>query len=433
MMRSPARFSRLKMAAGYSAKAEDKTCQENFINRPEGAAILGVKSQRAIAARLHNARYAIAFICPRPGRQAESWRGCAAPGAASRLTPARWDANRVARQLLGSDGLGEAVPSGTGWNRAQNHQTFVFVAICSRFQRFRARPSRDVRTGVGRRTCVYARGVLSGTLEPLPYIYTIQLVNGSKCGSSAVPTGTGPRDHLGSAGKRDILGGGYWQGGLAAARSARLVPLMHVERGSEGAKFGDFGLGRSAGAAIELDQARDRGLELLELGADLAGERNGGFLPFLRGRSGHVGRAMLEGWAQRRSNAWFLARWPLPVRLERGEVALPIGEHLVGATGGSIALDRPPVPPAPRRAVSIPVAPESAGIWIDLRPDSPAGQCAAPVRGGQHGKRSIGSGKRENRAQARMRQRGRGDCASLIGWMGSRRAADASGGLAHVN
>ena len=263
-------------------------------------------------------------FAPRPTQDRIAWCSWRARLMACRLTPARWSTKEIAGHFWRATGSGGTVPSGTALEPRWNFQQTDIAALFARFQRFHAMASRDVRAGMGGRTCAYMRDDFDGTLEPCLNNVNIHLVSGS----NAVPV----RFHLEPAGLvmagngrilrfRHILVA-VW---AAADRGAVVsTAIRALEEGQAGATFGDFGLGAGGGRPGASWSTRRA--------------RNGGILGFRSGRSGLVGRVMLEGLAQWTETSAYSCPRRQPSRLGRG------GPGWL-AWGGLDRAKAPPVPP----------------------------------------------------------------------------------------
>ncbi len=309
----------------------------------------------------------------RPARAAVG--GCAFQP--SPLTPARCKPKSLVSQFVGAFGPGGAVPNGTTLELWRNHHHIDIAAFFVRFHGFQPVASRDVRVGLRTRPRAYTRGESAGTLEPLTNIYVLEWVKCSKLVPARFQFGTGGNAWFGAAAlvrPGNKQRGGYWPGHELKACST-------VMRGRGGETFG-----------IELVGAVDRG----GVAGSTRAWRNGGFLPFLGGAWGHVGKAMLEGIAQRRKNQPFLVARHKPIRLA--------WRALVEGPGGSRSASAPPH--APRAAAPLPSmrAHDGAGIWTDLDPGAMHG------RGGraQRERRTNGSGWWLADREPRTAQAGRG-------------------------
>lgn len=200
------------------------------------------------------------------------------------------------------------------------------------------------------------------------------------------------------------IGGGYAFAGYSGPRGAD----QQLIGGAGREKF--WGLARAAGG--------DRG-DALELGGI---DGNGGFLPFARGRSGHVGMALLEWCAQSHGIASFSGVGRKPARFTwRALVELE-------APRGSIAQAEGGTPPSAARPLPRMLADMPIGISIDLqnRRSAPA-KGVEPGLGGEAGprlRRKTGSGAR---ALVQRRSGRRGNAAQTGDQAGVR---DGKGSLA---
>ncbi len=319
-------------------------CQSPKYDRSEGA---------AVAVRDHS-------LAPWPaGAGIDGAQGRIATRQAFVLTPTRWGARRVAASLCEGSGSGGAVLYRTATEPPQNRQPLENLTNCARFSRFYATASRDAREAVC--VCapvcvqlrVYVRGANHRTIEPLVYIYSNQVIRGSRpvlarfwsepgCGGTLHPRG--------SARSPNKLAGGY------RGAPVELVPIgacSTVLRARGAQSFGDFGRGPGDGRRIG---GCARAADLGDLGRIQSSDGNGGSLPFMGWSTARVGRVMLEGWTLRPGLAWFAGERPLPVSLGAG----------CEAGGGRAALAAPPLPPSRRPRCSSTLALAADRTWIGL-------------------------------------------------------------------
>ena len=312
-------------------------CQSPIYDRSEGA---------AGAVRDHSSQ-------PRP--EGANSTGAAAPWSID-LTPARWRAKRVAASLCAASGSGGAVPARTATEPPQNRQPLEIISDCLRFSRFYAGASRNACAPTCVHPCVYARGSIHRTIEPLANVYRLEGVSGSVavlCRFWSEPMASASAKRRGSAPLPNKLAGGYRGalGGLVPIEACRAILLSGVAQ-SFGVLVGARPSGARGLVAGRVDRAADQG-EGLEVGPRGG---NGGNLPLLGCLAGRVGRVMLEGSALRPGLEPLRATWPLPVRLMRGQQA----------GGGRAACRAPPSPPSrPARSTS-PLALAAGRVSIGL-------------------------------------------------------------------
>lgn len=358
-------------------------------------------------------------------RRSEPWPVGAGAGltrrarlcASSRLTPARWQAKRLASQSRGPNGAGSAVPDGTAVEPRWNHQPIDNAAFSARFQRFRALASRVMRACMRVDARVYARGSFAGTLELYDNLIRYQVVSGSKCGSKRFHSGTVALARLTRRRKaRKIykLAGGY---SPLAGCAIVLVACSTVQLGRAGETFGP-------GARWAVDGRRDWGGAGREAGARGGSARcggNGGFLRVSGGRSGHVGTAMLEGVAEGRGNACFSGAGHQPVRLARR--ASGEGHRGSRSAGGT------PLAPIATDALPSTLARDRGRILIGTgMSDLGLGGIAARR---QRLIGMVGSGWKYARSQPALGTAGRGACGAL--WENRVDVVHGKAGAAHVN
>lgn len=313
-----------------------------------------------------------------------------------RLTPARWEAIRLASQFSGRVGSGAVVPAGTAQNQRQNRQITDIAEFFSLVPRFQRLASRHVCACVRVGTCAYMRARKARTSEPSYIIHVNQMDRGSGAGSGrfcseppAIEAGAidafAPVSNK-IVGRYAPIGADRARRGLAWSRA--------------GETFGDF---RSAGWSIGV-----------RCSSSTRGSANGGFPPFLARRSGVVGTLPLERMAESLGNARF-----------SGFAHLPSGKAARIALGGR---GTPPCPhsetrhlPAPSRArvaefrsaFGLTIIPAFGTAWKNRREDD---------------FRERGRGKlRPGRNPANVPGRGGGDAAGKL-----RRMPCMGGGDNHV-
>ena len=281
------------------------------------------------------------------------------------LTQTRWDAKRVAASLCGGSGSGGAVLHRTAAEPLQNRQPLEIITNFSRFSRFYATASRDARAPVCVQPRVHVLGVIHRTIEPLGFMYNNQCYSGSMAVLRrfwSEPGLAGALDWRGSAAWSNKLAGGY-RAPMAGRVPVKASSTVLVGRAAQ--SFGDFGRGLVGGRTIRGRGGRpgwgDRGADLVLEQFEVDGRKNGGVLRFWAGRSGRVGRVMLEGWPLRLGVAWFAGDRPLPVSLGAG--------HEAG--GGRAARRAPPSPPFARAHCSSTLALAAGRVWIGLPASAP--------------------------------------------------------------
>lgn len=225
------------------------------------------------------------------------------------LTPARWQANRMAGQISASFGSGGAVLARTVQNHRQNQQHIEIIAQSLAVLKFCAFASRHTCVRVHVRLCAYVCVRNSRTSEPHQYIVINHIDISSGLGSVwfwSEPV------LLAAVERRAIAPVSIKQVGRYASPSA-CRGLLHARPGES---FGVFVL------AVQL-------LGLDPPLVDLASS-NDAFLRLPTGQSGDVGMVMLERCAEGGSNPSLSGNWPLPIGKAR-----------------TIAQVRPGTPPMP--------------------------------------------------------------------------------------
>lgn len=317
------------------------------------------------------------------------------------------------RQLFGIRRGGGRFQLEPRWNRAGTSTALISLAN-SRGSSGSSFAPRVMRVRLCVCTCAYTRGVNLGTVEPASFLFINQRVRGSIAVPRRFQLGTAAVDQGALVVAVNILAGGY-AGEQLLEVADRAASGLGRARGGE--TFGDF---RAAGD-----------VDLVPIGADpeLLGlvVRNGGFPPFPGCSIGHVGRAMLEGYAQRRGNAGVVGTARKPRRLERG--ALAELEQLAAAAPGTIA-QATPLCPHPRRARALAWSrPTLAGFGSAI--PIPGSGTAGP-RGRQGSAPRTGRGEPLARVQSAQRGAGRGENGAA--WVAApRRISQASGRPGGVN
>lgn len=207
-------------------------------------------------------------------------------------TPARSGGQEYGSSIWACAGSGEWFRSGTKRNHFENRYCVEFVWFSRKFRWFRHFGQSLMRARVHARTRVWGLVGFGGTAEPIQFIYISHRFVGSvvvpqwfRCGTSPVLPG-------GAAVELDILGGGYCAGILGSLDAVSIGGSNSQNLGSAAKSFRVFAWSAAA-------------------------PRNGGILRFSSARSGHVGRIVLEGSAQRRGNAPFAGAGRKPSRLAR--------------------------------------------------------------------------------------------------------------------
>lgn len=318
------------------------------------------------------------------------------------LTPARWDARKLAGQSRRDIGAGVRFCSRTDQNRHQNQQAIEISTQSARFSRFCDFASRDVRAYVCAITRVSRARVLP---EPqnhsaFPFINKGLLVlEPVLVGSASEPHGV-----IGAASTlfrrfSNKLAGGY-------AGHALLTGCRGSFRAAVGESFG----------VLEAGAAPIGGLgERIGSWASASGE-NGGFPAFSTRPSRAVGSAMLEGMAQSAGFPPFLTDRRKPVRLE--------------GRGGSIDRPAPPAPPSAAARLPSMASPEACQIWAEHRAGKHDGSMTVRLdRDPRNLNRPMGTGEKSIPSCARRRGAlGRRAAA----WL-QRRVFDDTGRRCHVN
>lgn len=349
---------------------------------------------------------------PRPVEMQSAGNAIIALSSPVPLTPARWEAIRMARQFVAPIGFGATVTAVTALLPFCNWQHLDIATFSARLQRLHGSLTRDarvcVRVRAHVRTCAREAVTSVTAYTNLCKSMGYQLPSGYSA-VTAVTALAGPRKSAVSGDRSNILACGYGRGVLEVGCSG-------VTLARPGENFGVFALGASSTRALA-GLARHR-------------DRNGGFLRVCRGAGGTVGRVMLEGMAETRGNAWFLRASPKPV----GLVQLPAA-GAVQAEGGRgrtrpIGPEAPPLPPSPAALPPSMSAHDRARIWIRV----PVGHAHWGTGDRPKGERqtlrpSYGPGLGERLGQNRNGKAGRGS-----GERGAlRRSGDGSAGVSHVN
>lgn len=218
------------------------------------------------------------------------------------LTPARWEAMRLASQFSARSGCGVAVPTEPIQNRRENRQLTEIVSYSPLVLRFLSVASRDAYAYTHVGPCAYMCARNARTSEPLYYISILQLVSGSSLGSARFS----PEPALLDAGRGHVnapisikIVGRY-------APAALDRPSRGLMRSRLGERFGVFGLGATAASG-----STRRG-------------RIGGKASVFAGASVVVGTLSLERMAQTRGNACFFDADHLPSGKARGTPPCPL-------------------------------------------------------------------------------------------------------------
>lgn len=357
-------------------------------------------------------------------------KSCAAavPGIASpprsridHLTPARLVARSWFSQSRHRNGFGVAVLAGTALEPLQNRQSLEITGNSSRFSRFSVLASRDARAYVCVRLRACREPSKHRTTEPQVIIVIYHVVSGSVvvlkrfCPEPAVPNRAGNGRVLRF---RHILAGGN------AAISVDGWPDRACSTPLAGRGAKSFGVFR-AGSVTWSDPASMSPAPSWSIAARVVLRvSNGGILRFPTVLIGHVGRVMLEGWPQRRGNAWFLDGQPLPVRQRRSTAAGAEARAWCATRGGIAAARGTPVPPFAARVSPSTLTHERGQIWIDY-----SGSSSGRGRNRQSWGLRSGSGWGFRSPLHRTGRAGQGRGAGGS----SRRSGQARAGAVHVN
>lgn len=354
-------------------------------------------------------------LSPWPVAQQIVWRALRAQCRHLTLTPARWDAIRLACQLVDTAGSGAAVTVVTAMKPICNRQLSDNASFFAPVTRLQACASRHVRVGACAHTRAYTRAhvheITCNSVTVSIYVYNtvgcrlqsgyveVTLVTRGRCrrigADRAQPSGySGRRKPQGLLDRA--------ANGVLLARAAETFGVSVARRASRMALIG---------VAAPLDQ-----------GEALIG-KNGGFLRFPTLASGYVGRAMLEGSTEGRGNAGFSWTVRKPVRLVAAAAGRPGAALAIGP-------EAPPLPPSRARAAPSTVGREAARIsngfpvgTLDSRDGTNRAGAAQSLA------RRNGSGFGKDRRRIRNAAAGLG-----LGMTGiPRRWADASEGAARVN
>ena len=312
------------------------------------------------------------------------------------LTPARWEAKRLAVASCGVRRVRGAVLTEPIWNRRQNLQHLEIVAQSCAVLWFRAAASRDARVCEGAGLRAYVREEKSGTTEPPIIIY----VNQMDSGSGEVPAWFQPEPAMIDARRGHAFPpiANILFGRNAAAASDR--PLRGLSRSRARETFGDFrSLGRVGLAGCSSSTRR---------------ARIGGKPPFFERADRAVGTSTLERGAQSLGNACFSQ----PDRLPSGKAA-------------RIALGGRGTPPCPHSKSRHPLGPSCArlsefGSAFGLTIISACGTAPKNRREVDFCRRGRGK-LRPGRNPATRPGRGGGDAAGKL-----RRMPCMGGGIDHV-
>lgn len=353
---------------------------------------------------------------PRPALQSMAGASSRALGFAFRLTPARWDANKLVATFGGPDGSGVAVAGATHLQPWCNSQSIDFAALSVAVARLQAGASRHVRTYVRVGARVSEGFEKPATLQPSQLIHVDHKVSGCRSVAARLrlqPASTGAENGALGVVQRNILAAGYPWRGLDVACSG-------VKRGRVGETFGDFRPGA--------DRAGWRSASIWAGSVRISARcENGGFLRVCAGRSGLVGRAMLEGCAQSLGFAWF-SDWQ---RKPSGLLVTASASAWASRSAGG-GIDRPAAPPSPpSRARPSPctLAHERAGFWTGYPALIHTGAVRSLAGTRQSGGLRIGSGCGLGVRHPDGQAPGRG-----VGLAGiPRRYCDGSAGVSRVN
>jgi len=379
----------------------------------------------AIAAAAQRTRCAIAHPdVPRPDGELGLVRALALM---LRLSPTRWHAKRLVRQIVGKRWVWGRVVGTTTPQPLHNQHAIEITALFGRLCRLRPGASRVMRMcpHADARAC---RGV-EKTTTPLPliFIYSYQLVVGCEAVAGwlcSTTTGAICLETGGFLRFSNILAGAYAAAGsIGAADVARSTV--------QGSRAGEtFGVS-VAGAGLDLLGLAPIGDELDQ--AEVLG-RNGGFLRASRGGCEPVGRAMLEGWPQGRGNPCVARLGRKPVGLAR---RLGLGALVdQGRTPAALG-DRPEAPPyAPIRRRRFPehAGPRASRNLDWLRADPIPGTMPAGAERRQTLNGTIGSGSGDVPGEfAAAMGLGGGAVRIGLGPVGLRRGADVTRERVRVN
>jgi hypothetical protein len=254
----------------------------------------------------------------RSGREADAVRGHSFSSAPTRseqsalerltppffapLTPARWEAMRLAASFAARYGLGGAVPAGTIPEPRQNGQATEIIGLLCLVLGFQRFASRHARVRICVSTCAYMCARKARTSEPLTFIQSYHMDRGSRVvlewfWPEPAPKRAGCGDAFPPISNK--IGGGN-----APGPSDR--PSRGLMRGRGGESFGLFGLGGRA------DRAR--------CSSSVRAARNGGKARLFAGGPCVVGTPMLERMAEGVGNPRFFEAAHLPSGKAAGRV-----------------------------------------------------------------------------------------------------------------
>lgn len=250
----------------------------------------------------------------------DGWFAALRSVGACALTPARWDAIRLASHWPTHCGSGGAVADATVLQPLCNRYPSEIIGNIGVVARLHLVASRYARGG-GRvhaptRMCVR----IAATMQPLSFAHIYQWVGGCKAVAKRLqlqPAAVAPRSAAFGATQMNILAAGY---------SAR-GPGRAIRGNSEGQRPKSFRV--FAWAVCRSSSTRCAGQ--LVRGA----KRNGGFLRVSRAVPGPVGMIMLEGCAYPTESRRFSASERKPVRLNGADRAHPGGVDRAAPGAGS--------------------------------------------------------------------------------------------------
>jgi hypothetical protein len=353
---------------------------------------------------------------PRPDAKAMAGASIRTLGLAFRLTPARCDASKLVATFGGPDGSGVAVAGATHLQPWCNSQSIDFAALSVAVARLQAGASRHVRAYVRVGARVSGGFGKPATLQPSELIHMDHKVSGCRAVAARLrlqPASDRAADRACAVVQANILAAGYRRGSLDGRSSG-------VKRGRVGETFGDFRPGA--------DRAGWRSASSSAGSVRISARcENGGFLRVCAGRSGLVGKPMLEGCTQSLGFAWFSDQQRKPSGLLVGPSSSPWSTRSAG--GG---IDRPAAPPSPpscARPSPCTLAHAVCQIWTGYPALIHSGALRGLAGARQSGRLRIGSGCGLGVRQPAKRVLGRG--AGLAGM--PRRFCDGSAGVIRVN